>query len=205
MLAEWVATELAGRRDGIIQGAHFLYGGLPGHSLGEGALFTATCAHLARPCIAGACELPVRLAEAAGVDMATLRRSEPALMLRLGCLAASAQDEVVASRGYWEELRAALAAQRASRPPRVRVVRRSKCLRRVSCKLFAQAWQTRACDPSAGPDRAGMLRGAVSRERRDWFSELADITAAVARAPGSAAVLRLEAAESRADFDNNAG
>jgi hypothetical protein len=50
-----------------------------------------------------------------------------------------------------------------------------------------------------------MLRGVVSRERRAWFSELADITAAVAHAPGSAATLRPVAAESRADFDNNAG
>ena len=141
--------------------------------------------------------------------MTALRRSEPALVQRLDCLAASVQDEVSASRGYWEELRAALAVQHASRPAHVRVVRRSQCLHCAAIcagrKLLAQAWQTRACDPSAGPDRAGMLRGVVSRERRAWFSELADITAAVAHAPGSAATLRPVAAESRADFDNNAG
>ena len=48
VLAERVATELAGLRDGFIQGARLLYRRLPVHSLGEGALFTATCAHLAR-------------------------------------------------------------------------------------------------------------------------------------------------------------
>ena len=77
----------------------------------------------------------------------------------------------------------------------MRVVRRSQCLHRASRKLLAQAWQTRACDPSTGPDRAGMLRGVVSRECHDWFSELADITVAVAHAPGLAAVLRPVAAE----------
>ena len=87
----------------------------------------------------------------------------------------------VATGRKWEELRAALAAQHASCPARVRVVRRSQCLHRVSPKLLAQAWQTRACDSSTGPDRAGMLRGVVSRERRHWFSELADVTVAVLR------------------------
>ena len=98
-----------------------------------------------------------------------------------------------------------LAAQRASRPAHVRVVRRSQCLHRVGRKLLAQAWQTRACDPSVGPHRASMLCGFVSRERRAWFSKLAGITVAVAHAPGSAAALRPVAAESRAEFDNNAG
>ena len=203
VLAERVATELTGLRDGIIQGVCLPYDGLPVHSLGEGALFTATCAHLARPCIAGAHELLGRLAEAAGVNTTTLQRPELALMQRLDWLAASVQDEVVASCDYWEELRAALAEQRASRPTRVRVVRRSQCLHRVSRKLLAQAWQTRTCDPSTGPASAGMLRGVVSRARRDWFSELANIT--VAHAPGSATALRPVAAESRMDFDNNAG
>ena len=46
----------------------------------------------------------------AGVDTTALRRSEPALMQWLDCLAASVQDEVAASCGYWEELRAALVA-----------------------------------------------------------------------------------------------
>ena len=192
-------------RDGVIQGAHLLYDGLPVHSLGEGALFTATRAHVARPCIADARELLGRLAEAAGVDATALRRSEPALMQRLDCLAALVQDEVAALRGYWEELRAALAARRASRPAYVRVVRRAQCLHRAGRKLLAQAGQTRACDPSVGPDRAGMLRGVVSRARRDWFSDVADFAVVVSRAPGSAAVLRPVAAESRADFDNNAG
>ena len=120
-------------------------------------------------------------------------------------VAESAQDEVAASRSYWVELCAALAAQRPSRPAHVRVVRRSQCSHHAGRKLLAQAWQTRACDPSADPHCAGMLRGVVSRERRAWFSELADINVAVAHAPGSAAVLRLVAAGSRADFDNNAG
>ena len=119
-------------------------------------------------------------------------------------MAASVKDEVAASHGYWEELREALAAQRASRPGHMRVVRRSQCLHHASRKLLAQAWQTRACDPSTGPDRAGIPCGVVSRERRDWFSELADIPVAVTRAPGSTAVLRPVAAESREDFDNNA-
>ena len=118
VLAERVATELTGLRDGVIQGARLLYDGLPIHLLGKGALLTAACAHLARPCIAGARELLGRLAEAAGVDATALRRSEPALMQRLDCLVASVQDEVAASCGYWEELCAALAMQRASRPGR---------------------------------------------------------------------------------------
>ena len=130
--------------------------------------------------------------------MTALRRSELALMHRLDCLATSVQDEVAASRSYWEELRAALATQRASRPPRARMVRRSQCLHHASHISFcmAQACQTQACDPSTGPDRAGMLRGVVSRERRGCFSELAVITAAVARAPGSAPMLRPVAADS---------
>ena len=120
MLAERVATELTHLRDGVIQGAYLLYDGLPVHSLGKDALFTATRAHLARPCIADARELLGRLTEAAGVDATALRRSEPALVRRLDRLAASVQDEVAASRGYWEGLRAALAARRASRPAHVR-------------------------------------------------------------------------------------
>ena len=126
-------------------------------------------------------------------------------MQQLECLAASVQDEVAALCGYWEELHAALAAQRASRPACVRVVRRSQCLYFVSCKLLAQACQTQVCDPSTRPNCAGMLRGTVICERRDWFSELADVTVAVARAPGSAAVLRPVTAKSREDFNNNAG
>ena len=43
-------------------------------------------------------------------------------MQRLDCLVVSVQDEVDASRDYWEKLHAALAAQRASRPRRVCVV-----------------------------------------------------------------------------------
>jgi hypothetical protein len=39
--------ELAGLHDGTVRGECVLYDGLPVHSLGEGALFTATCAHLA--------------------------------------------------------------------------------------------------------------------------------------------------------------
>ena len=89
-----VAVELTGVRDGIVQGARLLYDGLPVHLLGKGALFRATCAHLTRPCIAGAHELLSRLDEAAGVDMTALRCSKPALMQRLDCLAASVQDEV---------------------------------------------------------------------------------------------------------------
>ena len=73
MLAERVATELTGLHNGGIQGARLLYDGLPVHSLGEGALFTATCAHLAQLCIAGARKLLGRLTEAAGVDAAALR------------------------------------------------------------------------------------------------------------------------------------
>ena len=74
MPAEWVLMELTGLHDSIIQGAHLLYDRLHVHSLGEGALFTATCAHLTRPCVAGVRELLGRLAEAAGhgVDTATL-------------------------------------------------------------------------------------------------------------------------------------
>ena len=86
MLAERVSAELTGVRNGIIQGARLLYDRVPVNSLDEGALFTTTCAHLARPCIAGARELLGRLAEAAGVDTTALRRSEPALMQRLECL-----------------------------------------------------------------------------------------------------------------------
>ena len=47
VLAGRVVAELTGLRDGIIQGARLLYDGRPVHSLGEDALFTATCAHLA--------------------------------------------------------------------------------------------------------------------------------------------------------------
>ena len=66
-----------------------------------------------------------RLADAACVNVTALRRSEPSLVQRLECLAASVQEAVVASRGYWEELRKELAAQRVRRPARMRVVRRS--------------------------------------------------------------------------------
>ena len=68
-----------------------------------------------------------------------LRRSEPALIQQLDCFVASVQDEVAASHGYWEELRAALAAQRASRPEHVRVVRHLQCLHCAGCKLLVQA------------------------------------------------------------------
>ena len=56
-LAERMAAELVALRDGVVDGAHLLYSRLPIHSLGEGALFYVTCAHLARPCIADADEL----------------------------------------------------------------------------------------------------------------------------------------------------
>ena len=84
---------------------------------------------------------------------------------------------------------------------------RSVCIVRAVRTLLVQAWQTQVCDPSAGPTNcAGMLRGVISYERRaPWFSELADITVAVAHAPRSAAALRPVAAGSHADFDNNAG
>ena len=68
---------------------------------------------------------------------------------------------------YWEELLAALATQRASRPARVCVVRRSQCLHRASRKLLMQAWQTWAYNPLTGPACVGMLKRIVSRERRD--------------------------------------
>ena len=160
MLAKQVAAELTGLRDGVSQGARLLYGGLPIHSLRP---FT-------RPCIAGARKLLGRLAEATGVNATVLRRSDPALMQRLDCLATSVHDGVAASRGYWEELRAVLAAQHASRPAYVRVVCCSQCLHHAGRKLLVQAWQTRACDPSVGPDRAGMLLGVVSCERRDGIT-----------------------------------
>ena len=157
------------------------------------------CAHLTRPCIAGARKLLGRLAEATGVNATVLRRSDPALMQGLDCLATSVHNGVAASRGYWEELRAVLAAQHASRPAHVRVVCCSQCLHHAGRKLLVQAWQTRACDPSVGPNRAGMLLDVVSCKRRDG------ITAAVTHAPRSATMLQLVAAESRTDFDNNAG
>ena len=126
---------------------------------------------------------------------------DPALMQRLDCLAASVQEEMVASRNYWEELRAEMAAQRARRPACARVVRRSQCLHRGCCKLLAHAWQTRACDPSTGPACAGMLRDTVSRACRDCFSEPARDSCG----DWTAAALRPAAAESCADFDNNTG
>ena len=61
-------------------GARLMYDGLPVHSLGDGALFKATCDHLTRPCVAAVHELLARFAEAAGVDITALRWSEPALV-----------------------------------------------------------------------------------------------------------------------------
>ena len=200
-LARLVVTELEGLRDGIIEGAHLLYNGLPVHSLGEGAVFHATCEHLARPCVADAHELLACLTAAAHVNPFTLRCSDLALMQQLECLAVAVQDEMGASCSFWEELRGELAEHRARCPARARVVRHSQCLHRRSRKLLAQAWQTQVCHPSTGPTCAGMLRGTVSRARREWFSKpLCD-----GRKDGTAAVLRPAAAESRADFDNNAG
>ena len=57
-------------------------------------------------------------------------------MQRIECLAASVQEAVVASRGYWEELRDELAAQRARCPARARMVRQSQCLHHGSRKLL---------------------------------------------------------------------
>ena len=112
---------------------------MPINSLGEGALFHATCARLARPCIPKVHELLACLTAAARVDPLALRRSEPALVQRLDSLAVSVQEEVVTLRDYWEELLAEMTTQRALRPARARarVVRRSQCLHRGSRKLLA--------------------------------------------------------------------
>ena len=62
----------------------------------------------------------------------------------IASIAEAVQDAVSASRDYWEELRAVLVAQRAARPARARVVRRSQCLHRadVASLILAQARQT---------------------------------------------------------------
>jgi hypothetical protein len=164
----------------VVQGSRLLYDRLPVHSLGEGELCRAVCDHLAQPCIRDAPLLLEELTDAAGVDVAALRRSLPSLAQRPDCLAAAVQDAVQESRAFWMELCAVLAAQRAARPTRARVVRSSLCLHRRQRKLLTKAWQTRACDPSTGPACAGLLRGVVSRERRALFSnavELADVLA----------------------------
>ena len=74
LLVVGVEEELECRRESGIKGACLLYDGLPVHSLGQGASFKATCDHIARPCVAAARELLARFSEAAGVDMAALRR-----------------------------------------------------------------------------------------------------------------------------------
>ena len=103
MLVERVAAELDNLHTGAAQGMWLLYNGLPIHSLGRSKLPRAVCSHLARLCIAAAPTLLARLVEAAGVDEIALR-STLALAQRLDCLVVAVQDEVAASRGYWEEL-----------------------------------------------------------------------------------------------------
>jgi hypothetical protein len=192
----------------VVQGSRLLYDGLPVHSLGEGELCRAVYDHLARPCIWDAPLLLEELADAAGVDVTALRRSSPGLAQRLDGLAAAVQDAVQESRAFWTELCTALAAQRAARPPRARVVRSSLCLHRRQRKLLAKAWQTRACDPSTGPARAGLLRGVVSRERRALFSD-AIVPTGVPAVGGAArdlsAAPQPTSTRSREDFDNHAG
>ena len=114
-LAESVATKLTALWACVVQGSRLLYGRLLVHSLGAGELCWVVCDHLTQLCIRDAPLLPEELADAAGVDVAALRRSSPSLAQRLDCLAVAVQDVVQESCTFWMELCAVLMAQHAAR------------------------------------------------------------------------------------------
>ena len=173
----------------------------------------------------------VRLASAAELDVAALRRSSPDLVQSLERRAAEVQTAVEVSRAYWLELADVLATQRQARAVRVRTVRRSQCLHRKRRKLATKGWQPRAYDPDTKPACAGMKRGVVSRDRRALFSDIvvgpagtgaaaqggrcASSSSSRERASGEAARQGVPASQARAhhsppspsreDFDNHAG